>query len=121
MRRLVWGLAGRTYHIVGNLMSRLKYKWWSTDLKFLKPARLWKAEKHSLDFKKTLFITILPLNRCILLHFGLMFYLIEPAHGILALIAYVSREGSDEPLQMCSLARAYTARIKQSCDVDEVL
>ena len=24
MRRLLWGFAGRTYHIVGNLMSRLK-------------------------------------------------------------------------------------------------
>ena len=26
MRRLIWGFAGRTYHIVGNLMSRLIYK-----------------------------------------------------------------------------------------------
>ena len=25
MRRLVWGFAGRTYHIVGNLMPRLNY------------------------------------------------------------------------------------------------
>ena len=25
MRRLIWAFAGRTYHIVGNLMSRLKY------------------------------------------------------------------------------------------------
>ena len=25
MRRLIWGFAGRTYHIVGNLMSRLKF------------------------------------------------------------------------------------------------
>ena len=25
MRRLVWGFAGRTFHIVGNLMSRLTY------------------------------------------------------------------------------------------------
>ena len=25
MRRLVWAFAGRIYHIVGNLMSRLKY------------------------------------------------------------------------------------------------
>ena len=25
MRSLVWAFAGRTYHIVGNLMSRLKY------------------------------------------------------------------------------------------------
>ena len=25
MRRLVWAFAGRTYHIVGNLMSRLNY------------------------------------------------------------------------------------------------
>ena len=23
MRRLIWGFAGRTYHIVGNLMSQL--------------------------------------------------------------------------------------------------
>ena len=28
MRRLIWGFAGRTYHIVGNLMSRLKYICW---------------------------------------------------------------------------------------------
>ena len=26
MRRLIWGFAGRTYHIVGNLMSRLSHK-----------------------------------------------------------------------------------------------
>ena len=25
MRRLIWGFAGRTYHIVGNLMHWLKY------------------------------------------------------------------------------------------------
>ena len=25
MRRLIWGFAGRTYHIFGNLMSRLNY------------------------------------------------------------------------------------------------
>ena len=25
MRRLIWGFAGRTYHIVGSLMSRLNY------------------------------------------------------------------------------------------------
>ena len=25
MRRLIWGFAGRTYHIVGNLMSRLNF------------------------------------------------------------------------------------------------
>ena len=25
MRRQIWGFAGRTYHIVGNLMSRLNY------------------------------------------------------------------------------------------------
>ena len=25
MRRLIWGVAGRIYHIVGNLMSRLNY------------------------------------------------------------------------------------------------
>ena len=25
MRMLIWGFAGRTYHIVGNLMSQLKY------------------------------------------------------------------------------------------------
>ena len=25
MRRLIWGFAGRTYHITGNLMSRLMY------------------------------------------------------------------------------------------------
>ena len=25
MRRLVWGFAGRTYHIVGNLKSQLKF------------------------------------------------------------------------------------------------
>ena len=25
MRGLVWGFAGRTYHIVGNLMLRLKF------------------------------------------------------------------------------------------------
>ena len=30
MRRLIWGFTGRTYHIVGNLMSRLIYGliWW---------------------------------------------------------------------------------------------
>ena len=28
MRRLVWAFAGRTYHIVGNLMPRLKYKFY---------------------------------------------------------------------------------------------
>ena len=26
MRRLIWGFAGRTYHIVGNIMSRLTYR-----------------------------------------------------------------------------------------------
>ena len=26
MRRLIWGFVGRTYHIVGNLVSRLKYR-----------------------------------------------------------------------------------------------
>ena len=26
MRRLIWGFAGRTYHIVGNLVSRLIYE-----------------------------------------------------------------------------------------------
>ena len=25
MRRLIWGFTGRTYHIVGNLMSRLNF------------------------------------------------------------------------------------------------
>ena len=25
MRRLIWGFAGRTHHIVGNLMLRLNY------------------------------------------------------------------------------------------------
>ena len=29
MRRLIWGFAGRTYHIVGNLMSRLIYSLWT--------------------------------------------------------------------------------------------
>ena len=28
MRRLIWGFAGRTYHIVGNLMHWLNYKEW---------------------------------------------------------------------------------------------
>ena len=27
MSWLVWAFAGRTYHIVGNLMSQLKYVW----------------------------------------------------------------------------------------------
>ena len=27
-RRLIWGFAGRTYHIVGNLMSRLNFYFW---------------------------------------------------------------------------------------------
>ena len=45
-----------------------------------------------MDFKKTLNITNLPLKRCILLRFGLLFSLIEPAHDIMVLIAYASRE-----------------------------
>ena len=28
MRRLIWGFAGRTYHIVGNPMPRLTCIWW---------------------------------------------------------------------------------------------
>ena len=28
MRRLIWGFAGRTYHIVGNLLSWLNYSLW---------------------------------------------------------------------------------------------
>ena len=27
MRRLIWGFAGRTYHIVGNLIHWLIYSW----------------------------------------------------------------------------------------------
>ena len=41
MRRLIWGFAGDTYHIVGNLMSRLKCnqldmnEFWSKVILFL--------------------------------------------------------------------------------------
>ena len=48
MRRLIWGFAGRTYHIVGNLMHWLIYKYLNS-LKVLLKLKLWIGEnQHSL-------------------------------------------------------------------------
>ena len=43
MRRLIWGITGRTYHIVGNLMLRLNCKVVHKQLSDISSLNLWFA------------------------------------------------------------------------------
>ena len=51
MRGLIWGFAGRTYHIVGNLMSRLK-SWAESPLVAVLP-KYSSREPEAFDIKNT--------------------------------------------------------------------
>ena len=55
MRRLVWGIAGRTNRIVENLMSRLNYIIW--DLKIKQAILSWFYEDNQLHKEQLAWVT----------------------------------------------------------------
>ena len=93
MRRLIWGFAGRTYHIVGNLMHWLKFVYGVNSLVlvlimtifFWLPGYTWSLKSYYTSIKDTSFCGHLDFN-CLKLKYevnhDILLFILAPGYSV---------------------------------------